>query len=139
MEMLSLHELSYLIDLFLLNDLTIFTVKMNKREKKKYSRHKKIACEHVKHLNATDATVRFQTRNARTQKCYCNIAAGSLSVVAVCALLSSNLNVHNVPYHAYICTHGLALAHTHAHCWRSCLDLIWRTNALGWQKHCVSM
>lgn len=113
MEMLSLHELSYLIDLFLLNDLTIFTVEMNKRETKKYSRHKKIACEHVKHLNATDATVRFQTRNARTQKCYCNIAAGSLSVVAVCALLSSNLNVHNVPYHAYICTHRLALAHTH--------------------------
>lgn len=51
--------MSFLISIFFaLNDLTIQTNKI--------SDEKKIACDHDKHLNATDATIRFEKRNART-------------------------------------------------------------------------
>lgn len=32
----------------------------------KFRMKKKIACDHDKHLNATDATIRFEKQNART-------------------------------------------------------------------------
>lgn len=61
---------------------------------------KKIACEHDKHLNATDGTV----QNAHTQKCYCIVFDASCFRLRFIIFQSECMYNKSVPYHAHTYT-----------------------------------